>query len=226
MSTITLPASDSHIHPDVVAALGALPEIVATDEADAGQYRYKYASLAAIMRLVRPVLAEHHLALSQLVTSSDGMLSVTTLLVHSSGTFHQSGALRVELPRGPQAIGSLTSYLRRYQLVALLGLAIEDDDGRTGSAADAQRSAGSARGTSPARSAQLALTDPQRRRIMALFGELGMSGPEYRDERLALTADIIGRDIDTTNDVSRSEAPLIIEALEARVAQLEQGSYS
>jgi hypothetical protein len=203
------------LHEDVVAALGALSEIVAKDEADAGQYKYKYAALSTIMSTIRPVLAAHRLAVSQLVSSADGDLLVGTQLVHSSGERYQSGLLVVRQPAQPQQLGSMISYLRRYQLVALLGLAIEDDD--ASSAAAAQRPPERKARPSAARSE---LSDTQRRKIMALFGELGMSGTDRRDDRLTLTAEIIGRDIETTNDVTRAEAAALIDELSNRADEL------
>lgn len=207
--------AEGTLHADLVAGLGALAEIGADESADTGQYVYRYASLAAVMRAVRPVLAKHRLAVSQLVSSADRELCVTTVLVHASGAMHQSGAMRVQLPDTAQRIGSAVSYLRRYQLVALLGIAVDDDDGRSASTHTSAQ----------APAARVALTEAQRRRIMALFGELGMTGPEYRDERLALTSDVIGRDIDTTNDVTRGEAAQLIDELEARVQRVHEGGH-
>ena len=81
------------LYADVVAALGQLAEITADETATTPQYSYRYASLGSIMGHVRPVLAEHHLALSQLVTASDGLVSVATQLVHTSGLTFGAGAL-------------------------------------------------------------------------------------------------------------------------------------
>jgi hypothetical protein len=118
-------------------------------------------------------------------------------------------------------------------LVALLGLAVEDDDGARGSqgAQGAQERTG---GTTPPRRVVRpstghrdpallntgGYTDQQRRKIMALFGELGMSGTDRRDDRLSLTAEILGRDIDSTNDLTRTEAGVLIEDLENRADAL------
>jgi hypothetical protein len=215
----TMPPEIPSLHEDIVAALGELPEIVADETANTGTYSYKYASLAGIMKAVRPVLAKHHLAVSQLVTTGDGRVTVGTSLVHRSGQTFQSGQLTMPLPNTPQALGSMISYLRRYQLVALLGLAIEDDDAK--GASSSSNAGGSARGTS-----EQTLSDAQRRRIMSLFGELGMNGAEFRDERLSLTAELINRDIETTNEVTRDEAIGLIDALAERVERLREGSYT
>lgn len=205
------------MHSAVVGALSELSEIVADERADTGNYSYKYASLAGIMKTVRPVLARHKLAVSQYVSSSDDYLRVATVLVHESGDIFQSGVIGAKMPAQPQQVGSLISYLRRYQLVALLGLAIEDDDARGVPTTT----------PAPPRAAQpsSALGDAQRRLIMALFGDLGLNGPENRDERLMITADIIGRELASTNEVTPSEASVLIDELQRRLADLHGQGY-
>jgi len=56
------------------------------------------------------------------------------------------------------------------------------------------------------------LTDPQRRRLMALFRERGFHD---REHRLAWTRRTIGRPIDSANDLTVGEASIAILALEA-----------
>ena len=205
------------LHSDLVEALGELHEIVAADEADAGKYRYKYASLATIMGEVRPVLARHGLAVVQMPTSSDGVLSVGTVLVHRSGSSYSSGLLTMRHPVEPQQVGSLISYLRRYQLLALLGLATEDDDAKSAQqappAAPQRSTAGSGRTVAPT-----APSGEQTRLAMALFGDLGITD---RFDRLNVTSAILGRDVDSWNEVSRAEASSVIDELQRRVAVLE-----
>jgi hypothetical protein len=215
-------ATSETMHEAIVAALGELSEIVADETADTGTFRYKYAPLSTIMRTVRPVLAKHGVVIVQLVNSpSDGgMLLVSTQLVHRSGVSLDSGALALKMPQTPQQLGSLISYVRRYQLTSLLGVAIDDDDAQGAQAP--QRPGGGARGTSPTTSAGDALTRPQATLILTLFGELGLTGPEHRDARLSLTSEIVGRALTSTNEVSRAEAPLLIDELRRRVDELRE----
>jgi hypothetical protein len=194
---------------EIVAALGDMPEIVAEQTADAGTYKYRYADLASIMRAVRPVLAKHGLAVSQPFTSTVETVTVETRLLHRSGDTYDGGSVTRPAPPTPQQIGSLVTYLRRYALCALLGIAVDDDDGSS-AAPTSPRVA-----RTPRRAGQL--TDAQTRAVMRLFGELGLSGPEMRDDRLSLIVEIIGREIDTTKDVTRDEASLLIDELSARV---------
>jgi ERF superfamily len=64
----------------------------------------------------------------QPVETTDGDVSVSTVLVHVSGERFASPALAMRQPDNAQALGSLLTYLRRYSLLAALGLATEDDD--------------------------------------------------------------------------------------------------
>lgn len=213
---------------DLVAGLAALSEIVADETADTGTYKYRYASLAGVMKTVRPVLATHHLAVTQRVHTGEGELQVETIVLHQSGASWDSGVITAKMPPNAQQVGSLVSYLRRYQLVALLGIATEDDDagatqGPTRAPQPPARQ-GSSRVTRPAPARQDldpgALGDAQRRQIMALFGDLGLNGAGNRDERLRITADIVGRELKSTNEVTPREASLLIDALYDRVSRL------
>jgi hypothetical protein len=88
-----------------------------------GSYSFNYAPLDSILNAVRKPLAANGLVLVQLL--DDGAL--VTSLIHDSGAL-LSG--RVDLPNGSdiQAFGSAITYLRRYAIQAMLGIAAEDDD--------------------------------------------------------------------------------------------------
>jgi len=90
-----------------------------------GSYSYTYADMAAVMEALRAPLAAEGLALAQLIEGDD----LVTLLLHESGQY-----LRSSVPIGGnsggdmQEYGKRLSYLRRYQVSALLCLATELDD--------------------------------------------------------------------------------------------------
>lgn len=89
-----------------------------------GSYKFKYAPLDSILAAVRAPLADNGLAIAQLL--DDGEL--VTMLLHKDGA-RLSG--RVALPNvgdNVQALGSAITYLRRYSLQAMLGIAAEEDD--------------------------------------------------------------------------------------------------
>jgi hypothetical protein len=93
-----------------------------------GRYRFEYADLASMLACVRPVLARHQLALIQPVRMQQGQILVTSKLIHASGTVVAECELSCRDPVQPQAQGSQITYLRRYGMSSLLGIAAEDDD--------------------------------------------------------------------------------------------------
>jgi len=94
-------------------------------------FNSRYADLAAIVDAQRGPLATNELCVVQIPSTPEpGVVALKTLLVHSSGEWLESDELRVTArDAGPQAVGSCLTYLRRYQLAALVGIAPEDDDG-------------------------------------------------------------------------------------------------
>lgn len=57
-------------------------------------------------------------------------------------------------------------------------------------------------------------SEAQTAKIMATFGELGYGGANLRTERLSLTSALIGRRIESTNEVTRDEASRLIDQLD------------
>lgn len=140
------------VAPALVAIQGAVGRTVGKSSEGHG---YRYAELADVLRLVHDALTEHGCAL---VSSQPDAHHVVTRLLHSSGQWIEvAAALSVEAvevagegnkraPHGPQAAGSAYTYGRRYGVMALLGLAGEDDDG---AAASTRPSARPQRGQAP-----------------------------------------------------------------------------
>ena len=92
-------------------------------------FKSKYADLAEVLNTARPVLAKHGIAVVQGPSFDSGIASVTTRLCHKSGEWIESVASAPVSKSDPQGVGSATTYLRRYSLAALCGIAQEDDDG-------------------------------------------------------------------------------------------------
>ena len=92
----------------------------------------RYADLASVIAAVRPVLSRHGIALIQADESDCArqVASVTTSLHHGE----QWIAVTAEAPAidkngfHAQSLGKAWTYLRRYTLQAITGLASEDDD--------------------------------------------------------------------------------------------------
>ena len=90
-----------------------------------------YADLAEVLNTIRPVFAANGLALIQSTEFDGALVSVTTLLAHSSGGFVTATASCVPAKTDAQGVGAATTYLRRYSAAAVAGIAQEDDDGQS-----------------------------------------------------------------------------------------------
>lgn len=96
-------------------------------------FKSKYADLAEILNTVRPVFSKHGLAVTQFPAFENNIASVETILTHESGEW-MSGICSAPVKQAdPQGVGSALTYLRRYSLSAVCGLAQEDDDANAAS---------------------------------------------------------------------------------------------
>ncbi len=123
------------IAPALVAAFGELSDVPKGREAKiptktGASYGYRYADLADALSMVRPVLLKHGLAVTQTASNPDSdSVAITTTLIHTSGEWMMFSPLLLPNGRTAQETGSAITYGRRYSLLAVLGLAAEDDDG-------------------------------------------------------------------------------------------------
>lgn len=94
-----------------------------------------YADLADVWSACRDSLTANGLGVVQLPSAEGAKVTMVTYLVHDSGEWFR-GALTVSSQKtDPQGIGSTITYLRRYALAAIAGVAPkDDDDGNAGSA--------------------------------------------------------------------------------------------
>jgi hypothetical protein len=92
-------------------------------------YKSKYAPLAEILDDCRPVLVKNGISVIQSNGGDGESITVTTLLLHSSGEWIESDPLPIKKDKmTPQDAGGAITYGRRYQLSSMLGIASEDDD--------------------------------------------------------------------------------------------------
>jgi hypothetical protein len=115
----------------VAAAKRAIPPITRNV---AGHNAKKYADFAAIAKVVDPIIGAHGLSYRFRTTQND-RISVTCILSHKAGHAEEttlSGPADTSGNKNAiQAIGSTLTYLQRYSLVQMLGLAAgNDDDGK------------------------------------------------------------------------------------------------
>ena len=99
-----------------------------------GSYKFRYATLDAIIDAIRKPLTDNGLWFTQTLENGDGKYRLVTTLLHSSGQSLRSETPLLLQDAGNQAFGSALTYMRRYALTAMLGVAADEDD--DGNAAD------------------------------------------------------------------------------------------
>jgi hypothetical protein len=119
--------------PELFAALAKAQAEVenATKGSTNPHFKSKYADLAEVLNTVRPTFAKHGLSLLQSTGFEGSLVSVETVIGHEGGGFISSIASCVPAKSDAQGIGAATTYLRRYGLAAMTGVAQEDDDGQS-----------------------------------------------------------------------------------------------
>lgn len=95
-------------------------------------FKSTYADLASVFDACRMALADQGVAVVQGASAEGTRVTVTTMLVHESGEWMETALTALAKDEGSQAIGSTITYLRRYSLAAMAGVATEDDDGERG----------------------------------------------------------------------------------------------
>ena len=113
----------------LVACQESISDITKGRTANAGQYSYTYADLRDALTTVRPVFAENGLVITQTASSDDHDVVVWTTILHRSGQYLTTQPVRFPVGKTIQQSGSAITYARRYALMAVCGLATEDDDG-------------------------------------------------------------------------------------------------
>lgn len=189
----------------LVAAWADLSNVHKSQTVQAGPKRYDFADLAAVLDVVRPVLAKHGLAVLQPVTHLiGGPLVIETWVLHESGhmlrwVFEAPG------DGSAQVVGSWITYGRRYSLNAALGIAAGgDDDGAAASV------------TPPVQDGGQRARDPLYEQAMDLFDRLGITEPAAV---LATIGRILDREPVTWVRLSTAERGQVVAALRAQIDQ-------
>ena len=127
--------AENNFHADLVAALSEITNPPMTQENP--HFRSKFSSLKDCVNTIRPVLAKHHIAATQMVRHGEAGDRVVTRLVHVSGEFVEDGGIPLANTSDPQKMGSAMTYARRYGLLAICGAVGDpDDDGNKASEAE------------------------------------------------------------------------------------------
>jgi len=100
--------------------------------------QFPFASLPAVLDLVKPHLSDNGLAISSTIGNDDkGVQWCQSRLVHESGQWIESRCPIVAFQDNTgkrssmQVLGGAYTYARRYSILGLLGLSAADDDGES-----------------------------------------------------------------------------------------------
>lgn len=131
-----------------------------------GKVVSEYAEFEDINDAIKPILHEHGFGLMFKVKGADGTVAVTPILIHREG--HREEGEPLELgadtsggKNSVQAMGSSTSYAKRYTVIPFLNITTrgEDDDGNAGGAK--------------------VITESQAADLQALIDETGTNKPKF-----------------------------------------------
>lgn len=202
----------------------------AVKDSDNPFFHSKYADLASVQDACRDALAANKLAVVQTpattftsapeldtITSKSGekrtvvrvatTVEMTTTLFHASGEW-VSGTVSAMLANAdPQSIGSAITYLRRYGLSAMVGVAQVDDDGNAASGAKVEPPKATAAQLPPTNlpntttASLLTLTDEQQVRLKGLMQQHGVKPAAVKKQveksyPIKTSADIRQKDYD------------------------------
>lgn len=101
-----------------------------------GSYTFDYTDLNGIFEAARKVFKENGISVIQNsyteLTERGALACVETMFLHSSGEWVKSLPLKFPAATGMQDFGGQITYMKRYSLSAMLGIATEKDDDATG----------------------------------------------------------------------------------------------
>jgi ERF superfamily protein len=116
---------------ELATALAKAQTVIATAKRDSQNpfFKSSYADLASVWEACRDALTSNGLSVAQFPGFKDGIATVDTILLHSSGQWLQATAGAPIAKQDAQGVGSALTYLRRYALAAVASVSPADDDG-------------------------------------------------------------------------------------------------
>lgn len=103
-------------------------QVRVTSRRTGGTYEFAYATLDHIIESVREPLTSNGLWFSQLLGFGPEGYVIHTTLLHDSGEWLASNTVFTQPEADFQSLGSAITYMRRYTLSSMLGIASEEDD--------------------------------------------------------------------------------------------------
>jgi hypothetical protein len=119
------------VHGNIAEALAAAQMEMgkAVKDATNPHFKSKYADLGSVMEACLPALNKHGIAVIQPMMHGEHGRDMVTKFIHQSGETLECPVPLIVGKNDMQGLGSAMTYARRYGLMALAGIAPEDDDG-------------------------------------------------------------------------------------------------
>jgi len=115
----------------IAALLKAQSEVTgAKKDSTNPHFKSEYASLESVIDAVKGPLNRNGIVFVQCpFDAGEGRIGLKTILMHESGSEVVSESVAPLDKQNAQSVGSALTYLRRYSLMAMVGIAPADDDG-------------------------------------------------------------------------------------------------
>jgi hypothetical protein len=195
--------------------------LLAKEDSKNPYFKSSYANLAQVWASCRKALTENGLSVAQMLEydKETKQQFLKTRLLHSSGEYLDSVMPLNPLKNDPQAIGAYLTYMRRYMLAALVGVAPgdkEDDD-----AERAMKSFRKEEEETPA-PAETTFISPQHAHAIEEAIEILIkpTDPAYRDRILK------NYKIESFSQLPQSEFSKVDTALKAKINSLKKSTSS
>ncbi len=152
-------------------------------------FNVTYATLMSVLDAVKPALNKQGIAVVQEPVGDGEFVGVATTLLHTSGQWKRSICVMKPPKGGPQDVGAIITYFRRYALAAVCGISQYDDDAD----AEAERERKS-KDREKAAPRQVSSMSQQ------LMAELTAHGMTTAKEIIALYKTVLGKDKPATDE--------------------------
>jgi len=173
-------------------------------------FKSNYITLDGILEYIRPILTQNQIWILQEARSEETHVSIKTSLVHSSGEFIETESLGMNPSKNdPQALGSLCTYLKRYQLASLMGISSEIDDDGNGATHGKQPIKPPYKAPQPKEESKGILNDKQIQRLYSIAHAAGV------DHATVLTHILAKFKLTSTTDLSKTQYDEMCKGYEA-----------
>jgi hypothetical protein len=178
-------------------------------------FKSSYADLAGVIDTVTEALHANDIVVIQVPDMLDGEPILVTTLAHKSGeTITGRYPLRTANNSDPQKLGAAMTYARRYSLMAVVGIAPEDDDGNYASGkteAPVASSRGGGSSNSMYKSSPNKPPSPAQKNLISALAEQKVNAKTPGD-----LAKFVKKQVNKSlSDLSSADASTLIEALKA-----------